>query len=98
MSGAAWFHWDGPDLILMTRVQPRAARNALAGVERDSLKIRLTAPPVEGRANKALTDFLAELFDVPKSRVILERGERGRCKRVRICAPKRLPSGLNLAP
>lgn len=93
-----WWHRDGSDLILQIRVQPRASRDAIAGVLGDCLKVRLAAPPVEGKANEHLIAWLARLFGVPKSRVVLERGETSKRKQIRICAPKKLPENLDWGP
>jgi uncharacterized protein (TIGR00251 family) len=71
-------------MVLKLRVQPRASRNAIAGVMDGALKVRLTAPAVEGAANEALIEFLAELLKTPKSAVRLLSGERSRVKRVEI--------------
>ncbi|HYA39549.1 MAG TPA: DUF167 family protein [Candidatus Methylomirabilis sp.] len=90
-----WFRWDGPDLILQVQVQPHASRAAVAGVIGDHLKIRLTAPPLEGRANTDLISLLAKLFDVPKSQVTLLRGETSKRKLLRIHTPKKLPENLD---
>jgi uncharacterized protein (TIGR00251 family) len=90
-----WFRWDGPDLVLQVQVQPRASRAAVAGVIGDYLKIRLTAPPLEGRANTELIALLARLFDVPRSQITLLRGETSRRKLLRIHAAKKLPPGLD---
>jgi hypothetical protein len=70
--------------VLRLRVQPRASRDAITGWRDDVLAVRVTAPPVEGAANAALTRLLAEAFHVPRSAVTLLRGERGREKLVRI--------------
>jgi uncharacterized protein (TIGR00251 family) len=75
---------DGRDLLLEVRVQPRAARSEIAGILGERLRVRLQAPPVDGRANAALVEFLAEIFDVPRAAVTIERGLTGRDKRVRI--------------
>lgn len=75
---------DGADLLIEVRVQPRAPRSELAGLHGERLRIRLGAPPVDGRANAALVEFLAGLFGVPRARVALEHGLAGRDKRVRI--------------
>src|SRR5262249_54356215 len=73
---------------IAVRVVPRADRNALDGMtESGALRIRLTAPPVEGAANTALIAFLAETLGVPKRDVAIVRGERGREKLLRISAP-----------
>ncbi len=66
------------------RVQPRASRNAVAGEMGDALKIALTAPPVEGKANEACIDFIANLLKVPRSSVTIASGESSRNKVVRI--------------
>ena len=64
---------------------------AATGLHGERLKIRLTAPPVEGKANAYLMAFLAKAFGVSKSQVSLISGELNRQKRVRINAPKKLP-------
>ncbi len=66
------------------RVQPRASRNGLAGVVGDAIKLAITAPPVEGRANQAVIDFLADWFRVPKSSIVIVSGETGRNKRIAV--------------
>ncbi len=66
------------------RVQPRASRNTVAGKVGDALKVALTAPPVEGKANEACVDFLANLLKVPRSSVTIASGESSRNKVVRI--------------
>lgn len=91
---SGWCRRDGADLVLAVRVQPRASREGFAGTVGDAVKIALLAPPVGGRANEALRGFLAKEFGVPKSAVVLERGEGARRKRVRILAPKRIPAAL----
>ena len=85
------YHWDGSDLILQIRAQPRASRNQWDGLVSDSFRVRLTAPPVEGQANIHLQQFLAELFGVPKTHITLLAGAASRIKRLRITAPKRWP-------
>lgn len=68
-------------VLVSVRLQPGAARSELAGVQGDELKLRVAAPPVEGRANEAARFFLAELLGVPKSSVALVRGAASRSKR-----------------
>lgn len=82
------------ELILDLRIQPRAARDEIIGYQGDRLKIRLTAPPVDGKANQHLIEFLADSFGVPKRDIVLLAGATSREKRVRIVAPKRLPAVL----
>jgi uncharacterized protein (TIGR00251 family) len=68
--------------IISVRVVPRAGRSQIDGIIEDSLRVRLTAAPVDGAANAALIDLLARRFDIPKSRVEIVSGERGKRKRV----------------
>ena len=90
--------WDGADLILRVQVQPRASCDEFAGIHAGALKVRLTSPPVDGRANAALIAFLAESFGVAKRQVTLLKGETGRAKQLRIQAPVRFPPGLPVPP
>ena len=90
-----WFRRDGTDLILQLQVQPRAKSDAITGVIGDRLKIRLKAPPVEGRANGQLVAYLAKLFDVPRRHVVLERGDASQHKQLRIHSPQKLPENLD---
>src|SRR5690349_4688745 len=66
------------------RIHPRARKNAITGVIGDALKLALTAPPVEGRANQAVIEFFAELFEIPRSSITITSGETSRNKKVRI--------------
>jgi len=66
------------------RVQPRASRDEIAGEYQDGLKIRLTAPPVDDRANEALRKLLASRLNVPLAAVRIASGEHSRTKRVEI--------------
>jgi uncharacterized protein len=78
-------------LVLTLHVQPGAKHTEVAGVHGDALKIRLAAPPVDGKANAALLAFLAGAFAVPLRAVTLVRGETARRKTVRIAAPRARP-------
>jgi hypothetical protein len=70
---------------LAIRVTPRARHNEIVGILDDgTVKIRLTAPPVEGRANQALVEFLAEVLEVPRSQIEIVAGLSGRDKLVSI--------------
>lgn len=71
-------------VLLRVHVQPGAATTALAGLHGDALKVRLAAPPVDGRANEALLAFLVEALDVPRRAVTLQRGAASRAKTVRV--------------
>ncbi|QMV62932.1 hypothetical protein DFO61_3812 [Ectopseudomonas oleovorans] len=87
----SFYRWDGEDLILDCHLQPKASKDEFAGLHGERLKIRLTAPPVDGKANAHLQAFLAKAFGVAKSQVSLESGELNRQKRLRIRAPQNLP-------
>ena len=69
---------------LSVRVQPRAAVSQIAGVHGEALKVRLTAPPVDGAANEALVDFLAGTFEIPKRAVTIVSGTSSRSKIVEL--------------
>ncbi|MBF0271312.1 MAG: DUF167 domain-containing protein [Magnetococcales bacterium] len=84
MSG---LRWDGTDLIVTVRVQPRASRERWMGVRDGQVLVALTAPPVEGAANAALPKFLARELDVAVGRVRIVQGERTRNKVVRVTTP-----------
>jgi len=90
--------WEGEALLLALHVQPRARRDEVCGPHGDRIKVRITAPPLEGRANQHLLRYLAALFGVPGSRVELLNGERGREKRVRILRPETLPEWVPAPP
>ena len=77
---------DGKSGAAITvRVTPRARNNEIVEVLSDlTVKIRLMAPPVEGKANKALIEFLSEVLDTPKSKIEIVAGETGRDKIVSI--------------
>jgi uncharacterized protein (TIGR00251 family) len=92
-----WYHWKGDDLVLAIHLQPGSAQDMLAGTHGERLKIKITAVPVDGRANDHLIRYLARLFDVPLSRVDLLAGHGSRSKRVRIRRPGRLPDEIKAA-
>jgi uncharacterized protein (TIGR00251 family) len=71
-------------MMLRLRVQPRASRDAIAGFRDDVLAVRVSAPPVDGAANAAVTALLADALGVAPSRVRVVRGQRGRDKVVEV--------------
>ena len=71
-------------VIFAVRVQPRASKDEITGEIAGALKIRLQALALEGRANEALIEFLADLLKTPKSAVRILSGERSRIKRLEI--------------
>jgi len=92
------WHFEDDDLILHCRVQPRASKDGFAGLMGQQLRIRLTAPPVDGKANAHLIEFLSREFGVSRRQVSIISGESSRQKRIRIHAPARLPDIEGLAP
>jgi len=70
---------------LAIRVTPRSSKNEITEIMNDgTIRVRLTAPPVEGKANEALVAFLAEVLDIPKSKIEIVAGETGRDKLVSV--------------
>lgn len=86
---------DGTDLVLQCHIQPGARRSELAGEHGDRLKIRLKAPPVDGKANTELIRFLSQLFAVPRNAITIESGDLSRQKRVRIENPVQWPADID---
>jgi uncharacterized protein (TIGR00251 family) len=78
-------------VVLTLHVQPGAKRTEVAGLHGDAVKVRLAAPPVDGKANAELMRYLADTFGVPLRNVTLVRGETSRQKIVRVAAPARRP-------
>jgi len=80
------------------KVQPRAKKTALAGTLGDALKVSLTAPPVEGKANEACIEFFAKLLEVPRSSVTIAAGQTSRNKVIRVVglSAKEVEARLNL--
>jgi uncharacterized protein len=79
----------GGAIRFAVRVTPRASREAIEGVYQGALKVRLTAPPVDDRANEALIELLAERLNVPKSAVRIVAGAKSRTKQVEVAGVRR---------
>ncbi|HEY2361033.1 MAG TPA: DUF167 domain-containing protein [Candidatus Angelobacter sp.] len=79
-------HETAKGISFAVKVHPRARKNAITGVVGNALKLALTAPPVESRANQAVIEFFAELFAIPRSSVTIASGETSRNKIVRIAS------------
>ena len=92
MSTPTWQHFEDDTLILELRVQPRASRDEVVGVQGGRLKVRIAAAPVDNAANSRLKGFLAKEFGVTRGRIRLLSGEARREKRVAVDGPRRLPS------
>lgn len=99
----SFFQWQGNDLVLYAKIQPKASKDELVEIisnetqneiQVDQLKIRITAPPVDGKANKHLIAFLSKLFGIARSQISLLSGETGRNKKLLIKNPKRLPDKI----
>jgi len=84
MAGPPWLREAGGAVTLELLVQPRASRTRVAGEHDGRLRVQLAAPPVDGEANAALVEFLADALSVRKGEVALLRGETGRRKTVRV--------------
>ena len=93
---AGWYRRSGEVITLTLHVQPGAKHSGIAGLHGEALKLRLAAPPVEGRANEALLKFIAELFGVPLRQVELRQGGRSRHKVVAITGSALDPESLIL--
>jgi hypothetical protein len=75
---------DSVYIEIETRIIPRASRNEIVGIEDGVARIRVTSPPVDGKANKAVTELLSKQLDVPKKNIRIVSGEKSRNKRIRI--------------
>jgi uncharacterized protein (TIGR00251 family) len=78
----AWIRESGDGVLISLLIQPRASKNEVAGPQGDRLKVRLTAPPVEGAANKMCVVFLAKCLGVSKSTLEIVSGQASRQKQV----------------
>jgi hypothetical protein len=74
------------EILLKVYLQPKSSRNEIVGPYRDGIKVRVTAAPVEGKANEALLRFLAKQFGVTPSSIEIVRGHRSREKIIRVAA------------
>jgi uncharacterized protein (TIGR00251 family) len=91
---ADWYRRRNDVITLTLHVQPGAKRTEIAGLHGDALKIRLAAPPIEGRANEALLKFIAGIFSVPLRNVELQQGGQSRHKVVAVSGSSIEPGSL----
>ena len=84
MSDVGWLKVTHDGVLLSLHVQPGAKRSEIVGIHGEALKIRLAAPPVDGKANACLVNFLAEVLALPKSGISLVSGQSSRSKRVAV--------------
>jgi uncharacterized protein (TIGR00251 family) len=89
-----WYRREGDTLSLTLHVQPGAKRTEVCGLHGEALKIRLAAPPIEGRANEALLRFIADTFDVAMRQVELKQGGQSRRKVVAVTGSKVAPESV----
>lgn len=75
---------DDNGVLFAVKIHPRAKKNAISGEVGEALKLSLTAPPIEGRANEACIEFLAKLLKVPRSSVTIASGQSNRYKVIRV--------------
>ena len=80
----SWISRGADGVVLSVRVVPRASKNEVSGEMAGALKIRLQAPPVEGKANEALVDFLSDALGVSRTAIAIVSGRTGRNKRVAV--------------
>ncbi len=81
-------------LVLRLYIQPKASRDSIVGLHGDEVKVAITAPPIDGKANAHLVKFLAKQFRVAKSQITIEKGELGRHKQVKIIHPQHIPTDV----
>lgn len=79
-----WLEEKSSNIYIHIHVQPRASKNEIVGIHGDSLKVRLTSPPVEGAANSLLVEFMAKKLGIAKSRIEIVSGEKSRHKTLRV--------------
>jgi hypothetical protein len=87
-----WFDWRGHNLLLRVRLRPRARRCSIGDPHGQQIKIAVTAPPVDGGANRALEKLLADEFSVAHRDVAVIKGASSRDKTVRIERPRKIPA------
>ncbi|MCT8582563.1 DUF167 family protein YggU [Glaesserella parasuis] len=77
-------------------LQPKASRDQIVGLHDNELKIAITSPPIDGQANAHLLKYLSKLFKVPKSSIVLEKGELQRHKQIFVPEPKLIPKEIEV--
>lgn len=92
-----WCSITAQGIRLAVQITPNAKRSEVIGVLDDVLKIRLQAPPIEGKANLALTRFIADTLGLPKSAVVLLHGQTNKRKLLEIHAPQLTLAALRQA-
>jgi uncharacterized protein (TIGR00251 family) len=94
MNKAPVYYWRENNLLLNVYIQPNAPKDDYAGIFNNCVKLKIKAPPVDGKANRELLRFLGEIFAVPQSSIRLVQGETSRYKKIEIFEPAVLPEWI----
>jgi len=89
-----FYKWKEKDLILYVQIQPKSSKDEVVGILGENLKIKVTAPPIDGKANEHLCRFIAKVFNVSKSQVSILKGETSKIKTLLIKQPQQLPNWI----
>jgi uncharacterized protein len=89
-----FYKWQEKDLILYVQIQPKSSTDEVVGILGENLKIKITAPPIDGKANEHLCRFIAKVFNVSKSQVSILKGETSKIKTLLIKQPQQLPNWI----
>ncbi|MFQ5470585.1 MAG: DUF167 family protein [Gammaproteobacteria bacterium] len=91
----SWYQYSGKDILLNLVITPRASKDEIVGIQNGRLKIRITSPPTDGKANAHLVKFLAREFHVPKSSIDVISGQTNRKKRILIRNPGQVSTKIS---
>jgi uncharacterized protein (TIGR00251 family) len=94
MDDLRWYRWEGASLYLNLHLQPGAKQSQFVALHGERLKLKINAPPVDGRANAALISFLSLQFKCSQSSIRITKGTLGRAKTVCIAQPGTIPDEL----
>jgi uncharacterized protein len=94
MSKTPIYYWRENNLLLNVYIQPNARKDDYAGIYNNCVKLKIKAPPVDGKANRELLRFLGEIFAVSQSSIHLMQGEASRYKKIEILQPAALPDWI----
>lgn len=87
-----WHEWRGDTLVLKLHIKPRARAPGIDGLHGGRLRVRLGAPPVDGKANEELIGFFATAFALPRRAISIVHGEHGTSKTLELAAPRAVPA------
>ncbi|MBM7037946.1 DUF167 family protein YggU [Vibrio ulleungensis] len=90
----SWYSKKGEAIVLRLYVQPKASRDKIVGEHGDELKIAITAPPIDGKANAHLIKLLSKWFGLAKGSIHIEKGQQGRHKQVLLDSPSTIPKEI----